>query len=102
LASLTAWFIDHTPKHKAYNVCTGKGVALTEIAHLVAEISARNPPIVVRQPGLAPEYTGDNSRLLAETGGWEFHEPRRCIRKLYHWYADHEELFDLEMLRFDE
>src|SRR6266567_4937782 len=64
LAKLTAWFIEHDARYKAYNGCSGRPVALTELARVIAEISGRSPQVLVSTAGLGPEYAGDNSRLL--------------------------------------
>src|ERR1039457_1641134 len=39
LAQITRWFIDNDARHKAYNVCTGRPEAITELARMVAEAS---------------------------------------------------------------
>jgi len=102
LAEITGWFIDNDAQHTAYNVCSGSPVALTELARIVAEVSGRNPAITVRTGGMGAEYTGDNSRLLAEMGGYQFWDLRHAVRDLYSWYQRHESTLDAESLRFDE
>lgn len=102
LAKITSWFIEHEPRHKAYNVARGKGVALTELARIVAEVSGQNPKILVRQPGLAAEYTADSGLMLAEIGDYRFREFADSIRELYSWYANNQERIDADSLRFDE
>lgn len=101
LAELTAWFLDHDPAHKTYNVCRGQACDLLSLARLVAEASGKNPPIEVQREGLAPEYSGDNSRMLAELGGFRFREMRDAIHELYTWYDRHRSLIDPALLRFD-
>jgi GDP-L-fucose synthase len=87
LAKITRWFIENNPRQKAYNVCNGRGIALTELARIVGEVSGRNPPISVLHEGLGAEYTGDNSRLLAELGNYKFIDMPDAIGELYGWYA---------------
>ncbi len=101
LAAITRWFVENEPRHKAYNVCTGRSYALLELAHMVAEISGRDPEIVVRQPGMAREYSGDNSRLLEAIGAYQFRDMRACIEELYSWYAARKHQIDPGQLRFD-
>ena len=76
LVKLTEWFIENDPRHKAYNVSTGRPVALTELAQVIARVSAqvsgRNPDVSVLNQGMAPEYSADNSRMLAEMGKYQF------------------------------
>jgi len=100
LAKLTMWFIENNASHKAYNVCTGRPVALTEIAQIVAQVSGRNPNVSVIAEGLGHEYSADNSRMLTEMDGYQFWDIQASITDLYSWYEQHE--VDVESLRFDE
>jgi len=105
LVKITMWFIENDARHKAYNVCTGRPVALTELARVIARISAqvsgRNPNVSVMTEGMGPEYSGDNSRMLTEMGGYQFWDLEGSIRDLYVWHARNDDL-DVESLRFDE
>src|ERR1019366_8732547 len=56
LVKLTMWFIENNARHKAYNVCSGRPVALTELARIVAQVSGRNPNVSVMTEGMGPEY----------------------------------------------
>ena len=102
LAKITDWFVNHEPHYKAYNVCSGAGVALTKLADIIAKVSGRNPEVVVRTGGMAPEYTADNSLLLNEIGGHAFSKMQVSIKELYTWYVGQEQDIDRESLRFDE
>ena len=102
LAKITEWFVNHEPHHKAYNVCSGTGLALMKLADIVAEISGLNPEVIVTTGGLAPEYTADNALLLNEIGGFAFSQVPACIKELYGWYLSQEGNIDRESLRFDE
>jgi UDP-glucose 4-epimerase len=105
LVKLTAWFIENDPRHKAYNIATGRPVALTELARVIAQVSAqvsgRTPDISVLSEGLGPEYSADNSRMLAEMGNYQFWDLEDSIRNLYSWY-ERNQAFDIESLKFDE
>jgi GDP-L-fucose synthase len=102
LARITSWFIENEAPQKAYNVCTGTPVALTELARIIAEVSGMKPEITVATPGMSAEYTADNRRLLAEMGEYQFWDLRQAIADLYEWYRRHESMIDVESLRFDE
>ena len=107
LARITGWFIENDARneilrHQAYNVCSGKPVALTELARMVAQVSGRNPEVRVATGGMGAEYTGDNSRLAGELGAFKFWEWREAIGDLYSWYERHESEIDADALRFDE
>jgi UDP-glucose 4-epimerase len=102
LAQITRWFIENDPCHKAYNVCSGHPVALTELARIVADVSGYNPEVKVARTGMGADYTADNSRMLAEIGAHQFWDLRRSIEDLYSWYARHKSTLDDEALQFDE
>ena len=105
LVKLTMWFVENDARRKAYNACTGRPVAISELARVIAQISAqvsgRNPDVSVMAEGMGPEYSADNSRMLSEMGGYRFWDLEDSIRDLYAWYERNEEIA-VEALRFDE
>ncbi len=101
LAELTAWFVEHEPKQKTYNVCRGETRDLLSLAQIVASVSRKHPEIRVAGEGLAPEYSGDNQRMLDEIGGFAFTPMDQAIRELYGWYREHIAEIDQAALRFD-
>jgi GDP-L-fucose synthase len=102
LARITSWFIANDARHRAYNVCTGRPGALTDLAQMVAEVSGRNPSVSVIRGGIGAEYTADNSRLLGQVGEYQFWELPLAIKELYSWYQRQQSTLDIESLRFDE
>ena len=102
LAELLAWFLDHEPRHKTYNVCRGETFPLSELAGMVAAAAGCNPEIIVRNKTMGPEYSGDNTRMLSEIGGFRFRQMSACIRELYQWYQAHADGIGLEQLTFDD
>jgi UDP-glucose 4-epimerase len=101
LAKIVSWFIENDSAHKTYNVCRGESHEILWLARAVAEVSGRNPEIRVARDGLAPEYSGDNTRMLSEMKGFTFTPIKQAIRELYAWYEAHLSLIDTEALRFD-
>jgi GDP-L-fucose synthase len=107
LVKITNWFIENNPRDKAYNVCSGRPVALTELARLISRVSAEvsgnksSPHVSVLSEGMAPEYSADNSRMLTEMGGYQFWALRDSVRDLYAWYQQQDGI-DIESLKFDE
>ena len=97
-----AWFLDHEPRQKTYNVCRGEAYTLLELAEMVAAASGRNPEIRVRNQTLAPEYSADNTRMLEEIGGFRFRAMSDCIRELYQWYEENADRIGMDQLTFDE
>lgn len=80
LAKILAFFIDHQPKHQAYNVCTAKRHALSEIANMVRMQMHAEQDVILLNPGWNREYTGSNSRLLGEMGEFHFMSLEEGIR----------------------
>jgi GDP-L-fucose synthase len=102
LAELLAWFLDHEPRRKAYNVCRGEAFPLLELAGMVAAASGRNPDIIMRDQTMGPEYSGDNTRMLSEISGSCLRPMSACIRELYQWYEAHADQLGVEQLTFDD
>jgi GDP-L-fucose synthase len=102
LAELLAWFVEHEPRQKAYNVCRGEAFTLHELAELVAAASGCNPDIIVHNPAMAPEYSADNTRMLNEIGNFRFRTMSDCVGELYDWYKTHADIISVEQLTFDE
>ena len=63
-----AWFVDHEPEHKMYNITSGTRVRLSEIAAEVCRQMGNTQPVEILAPGMNREYTGDNSRFTRESG----------------------------------
>jgi UDP-glucose 4-epimerase len=105
LARITQWFIENNARHKAYNVCTGRPVALTELARVIAQVSSqasgRDPNVSVATEGLGPEYSADNSRMLTEMGGYQFWDLQSSVAELYDWYTTNSGQVDRTTLQFD-
>lgn len=55
---------------------------------MVVEETGIPGEIVIRQEGLKPEYTGDNTRLLAEAGGLSLTPMRTAVRELAAYYRE--------------
>ena len=102
LVRITSWFIENEASYRAYNLCSGAPVPLTELARIVAEIAGSNPPVSSLTSGMGAAYTADNSRLLAEMRGYRFCELRQAVGELYSWYKVHESEVEGDFLRFDE
>jgi GDP-L-fucose synthase len=102
LAELLAWFLEHEPRHKAYNVCRGQTFTLLELANMVAAASDCNPNIIVRDQAMAPEYSADNTRMMDEVGSFRFRDMSECVRELYQWYKAHADNIDVNQLTFDD
>jgi UDP-glucose 4-epimerase len=81
-------------QHHVYNVCSGSSVDLMTLAELVRQTSGKPVEIRAQSPGLKPEYSGDNSRLMAEIGPFELTPVETAIRELYAWYEARRDAID--------
>lgn len=71
-------------KHRLFNITPTESLTLAEAAELVNEVGTHRSRIIVKNPGMNFEYTGDNSRLLENLGGnFDFTPAREAVRDLY-------------------
>jgi GDP-L-fucose synthase len=102
LAKVVAWFIENRPRHRAYNVCTGRAIDLSALGRKVVQASGKQLDVVVREPGLGSEYSGDNCRLLEEAPSLQFRPLDDSISALYRWYLERKQSIDPERLHLDD
>lgn len=104
LARIMKWFLNtDTLQHRYYNVCTGQTIDLLSLAKLVQSIAGNSVEIHVAQEGMNSEYSGDNSRLLAEMGSFDFTSHEAAVGELYDWYrAQKDTLLNKELLLTDK
>ncbi|MFZ2950551.1 MAG: NAD(P)-dependent oxidoreductase [Desulfuromonadaceae bacterium] len=95
-------FIHKPAIFSAYNVTPDKAVDLYTIAGMVRARSGKELPIIVSEPGMGPEYSGDNGRLRAEIPGLDFTPLVEAIDRLYGWYEEHFREIDREKLLVDK
>lgn len=88
LVLILEWFLAHEPKYHHYNVCSGQRFELLSLAHIVMEETGFSGQITIKQEGLKPEYTGDNSRLKEELGEISLTLVRTAIRELIDYYRE--------------
>lgn len=79
-------FLRNPFTHKCYNVTSDETVDLESIAELVRKCANRDIDIVIQQPGLGLEYSGDNARLKSAMGRLPFAPLAISVRKLFKWY----------------
>lgn len=95
-------FLVNDAKHKAYNVTPDKSVELVSLARMVLAAAGKDLPIKIAEPGMGPEYSGDNSRLKAEIKNLAFTPEQTAIKKLYDWYAANSTVINRELLLADK
>ncbi|MBQ8848647.1 MAG: NAD-dependent epimerase/dehydratase family protein [Candidatus Gastranaerophilales bacterium] len=83
LAKIIEKFLIKTPQENIINVTPNESISLFEISELVNEISDFKSEIIIKNPILAPEYTGDNSRLLNELPELKFTSYKDGLKILF-------------------
>lgn len=78
--------IENPPKEHHYNICRGESIDLYDLAVMVKKLTRSDSEVVVGEEGWKKEYSGDNSKLLEEIGGFEFTSYEETIRKLIEFY----------------
>ena len=92
-------FIDiNYPKYHTYNITSGKRICLKKIAEIIKEISKKNIDIIIKNDGLANEYTSNNERILDEIGEFAFEPIKDSITKLYMYYENTIEQIDKDAI----
>ena len=79
-------FINENPKFSTYNTCTGSTVEFLTLAKIVNQIDGREKQIEVKEDGISPEYSGDNSRFINEFGPINFSNIKDSVHELFDWY----------------
>lgn len=102
LVKITEWFIENESKDRCYNVCTGSSLDLVTLAKKVLNISEKNLDIKIAREGLGNEYSGDNSNLLKEIGGYSFCDIDKSINELHLWYLKNKDAIDVNRLKYDK
>jgi UDP-glucose 4-epimerase len=101
LGRLLEAFLTGEFRHRHYNVCAGRAIALRTLAEKVVRASAKPLEIELGRPGLGAEYSGDNAHMLSEIPGFQFRDMDDSILRLYRWYEERKSLIDASLLRFD-
>jgi len=90
------------PAHRHYNVCTGHAIDLLSLGRMVLDTAGLKTGIQIANSGLGREYSGNNARLLAEIGGFEFTPHRQAIGELADWYRERLSEIRRELLLADK
>lgn len=80
------YFINHKPKHKFYNIGTGKKIDLFTIARKLNVLVDKKTKIIIKNKGLSNEYSCNNTRLIKELKKFKFTPFDQALKELYFWY----------------
>jgi len=101
-ARIIEYFIGHKAKHQFYNATTGRAIDLVTIANKINKVSKYPSEVVINNPGLNLEYSGDNTRLLKEMDNFNFTSFDAALKELYNWYKARTSEIDKEKIVRDE
>ena len=85
LAYVVKAMADAVLRHHDYNVCTGRRVALSEVAAEVARQMGNARPVEIAKPGWNNEYTASNGRFMAEFRDFEFTSLEAGVARQIAW-----------------
>ncbi|MFC4767263.1 NAD-dependent epimerase/dehydratase family protein [Effusibacillus consociatus] len=102
LMQVLEYFIHNKPSHAAYNVTPNESIELGTIAEIILAISGKELPILVQQPGLGMEYSGDNTRLCREIEAMKFTPIEEAIHQLFNWYSSNLHVINRDLLLVDK
>jgi nucleoside-diphosphate-sugar epimerase len=101
LMHIIEFFLKNNPSKNMYNITSGTKTDILSIARIIDAISDFQSDITVVNNGLNREYSGNNYRLIAEIGKYEFMSMEDSIRHLIHFYKSNFDTLDLETIRKD-
>ena len=102
LMPVLEYFIENTPKEKAYNITPDNAVGLLEITKIIKKISLTDIDIQVANEGIGMEYSGDNELLRSEISNLKFTEIQKGVEDLYEWYSAHKQSINEQLLLTDK
>lgn len=96
------YFVNNDLKYKTYNITPTLSTDLISIAKIINEISDYKSDIQILNNGIGVEYSGNNSRMLAEIRNFNFTNYKKSILDLYHYYKKNELTLDRTALVHDD
>lgn len=99
---ITERLIEEDVKWREFNITPTQSVDLVTAVQIINTCGDFKSEIIVKNPGLNYEYTGNNARLLENFPDFEFTSYEKGIRKLYDYYKEHLAELDVEAIRQDE
>ena len=78
-------FIENVPTDNIINITPTKSISLVEISEIVNSFSDNPQEIIIKNPVMNNEYTGDNTRLLNNFEDIEFTDIETGLKKLFEY-----------------
>lgn len=77
------YFVNNPTDEKFINVTPTESVEIVDLAKIVNNFSDYKSEIIIKNPGMNREYTGDNTKLLSLIKDFEFTSYEDGMRKFY-------------------
>ena len=87
-ARIVEIFLDNNPAKRSYNICAEKSIDLFTLAKIIKKIDGNKASILIKEEGLNPEYSGNNSMFIDEFGKFNYTPIETAIKDLYAWYGN--------------
>ena len=83
----------------SYNFCSGSPVSLMNLAEIINDLMSNSTDVIIKNPGMNPEYSGDPSTIFNEIGDFNFTSFESSISKLIKFYKETLTDKDIEVFR---
>lgn len=102
LTKIISCFLGRNTHYRAYNITPGQPIDLISISKMINDGSPFKSEIIVENPGMNHEYSGNNERLITEIGGFRFTPFSDALSALRSYYASIMPRIDADAIRRDE
>ena len=100
LVKIVEWFINNEQQHRVYNVCSGNVYDYLTLSKKIIDISHKKLDIIIENKGSRTEYSGDNSLLMSELGGFNFTSMDESLSVMYNWYKEHKDQIEPDKFHY--
>lgn len=88
MQKIIKYFIENKSSNKVINITPTQSISLLDISNIVNSISENKVEIIVKNPVMNNEYTGDNTLLLSEIKDFKFTTMHEGLEKLYKYKSN--------------
>lgn len=80
---IVEYFLNNSTNEKFINVSPTESIEIIDLAKIVNDFSDYKSEIIVKNPGMNKEYTGDNAKLLSIIKDFSFTSYKEGMKKFY-------------------
>jgi len=97
LVKMTDWLLKAKAPRKVYNACSGQANDYLSLVNDAMRVSGKTAELAVTRPGNGAEYSGDNARIMKDSG-LVLTPMDRAIEALVGWYRANPGHLDREQI----